>query len=1832
MPSLQFPILLWLRVGVCLGGSSDSSESDEDISDAEDSDSCDSDEKEESASRAASARDAGSGSLPPALRDAVVVGTVRHFTPWISGEDGYEMHTDVHFPQACALATSVPAAASGGAFWSCEALRVGVTMRGGLGHADRFTAKYDIESVDTEAVLLRDHVRIFSALGVDWAWAGANPPADEVIERLRFAPAVYEVGVLLHGGYCISLVTNDDNVVDDFADSSLNGYALVRGTRLSAGTQTGFERYRAPTVETTYSVDLGAVTVALRPQPSAGSGIGSGGDAGRKAFVPSSKCDSGCENGPVDNALQSNRLNVSGSYMFHRQGLPGGFGAPDCATTLVKAEGLRALVEGRVLGALGKLAANYFGSASFVTSTQQYWAESESDDRGVLGWNLGARHAAERAAVRLADARAADPALPRPNKFETVLRVVLADCTADLPEYKVSAASASGRARPVQGPHAFTREAIIEMRGVPTYSDLTVTVDPVSLRLPSYAEPGIDGAQNAGSLAADAVSYIRIDGVEYHTHTYAGPQPLQASYRSFASLRIGLVAAALKPPDLLSLARWATNIAPPPPPPGPGGAPPGRFWRRHRTHDTMQAEVGQLRAVLRGPGSLSEFRADKGLRIHTDNRVGSDGHNFARLTLPLLSATVNAMAGNGLAAEATEVARLECQLEVFHRIAYTRWRRDEEEQTEALRFGDRDTSRIPPELLATVHGGARDSGRGTPLVRSVSGISQARSDQEASEACRTAPTSAAVVTASGTERGGGFSNMAGDEDFGSASQEFLTASAGYCTASEGDLSDEEEDGDKFPASKAPGGPRFRQRCVRHVPVAMFWGDVNFPELIPVEALAVDTDDDGKLREDSFFAPYWSHGLFPGDGSSQAGTSGGPLSPMSASSSAGIAGHIDGEAGEDIIADIDGDWERSCTEIVLQAVRVAVCPHALEAAAGWVAEGPLPSWTVDGCLAHIAASLPPPPQQPSFAFPGLHRVSAVMRVRSHCMQLLFLERPAAIGSALRAVGIAVGAASFSTENVTWHPGCLSALTQAEAFKEERRMAALLVNGHPFQTSVTVEEGMLEAAVGQFGLWSGAIEPFEMLAAGGLPGKEVTRVLTAAGFAPPSAVNDASAEWQLRVAALIVGSGSPPESAQSARESMEAGPALKVYIARHGAGSGAAGEASAEAATVKVLIASDAPSYSAPILLLCTSIAGDVSKLLAQRRRVMQRNLALVLDQAVPQMLRVGRARSHSLGAWPDKGAGGEEASAGLPLVALLRRSRSEEPGYGRGNTADSNAGRGALPKLRRGQSDDGGRANWRIEARWHVWLVRRYLRECSAEDLRELEACLRLPETWKFVSRHSWARLGGGVGGDAARDEKNLRGFHARLSIGHVELDMRQPWGCASCNEFEEGGSRSCLARLRGVRLQGAVSNPGQRRPAGQTTTPGRGEPAPVGKIGGDGSRGQHDVAAWGHMGQIEVECLPSVLDFVRRLLESIGKAERAQIVAVRVSVKAAFTPLQQQEHSQPSRHNQVGGGSDGKAVSFAPLRREEKVNGAAKIGLRQELDPVVFSAGRSAVGESRCSSGATCVLLPLRGVLKRIELVPAPHAHGGDENGGGGIERGCDGIGAVEPAVAYALASEMAAAANGSGKGSGQSFRRTTSLPSHAALRTAKSVHLSASRRPMTDLDVGNARDTVLSRSVNGVEPRPAQPVAAKQSKIQLHLQASLSGRIRLLAPRRGTVELELSRGLVSFSQSLARRPSITTSTPATHQTACLSVVQACARLHGPSPDAQQPAAGTEAWASIALEDLRVIGSRAVRAGVRRANPEASASRRMSRNMNRSRDEEPDATEGEHEFRTLVRT
>ena len=156
---------------------------------------------------------------------------------------------------------------------------------------------------------------------------------------------------------------------------------------------------------------------------------------------------------------------------------------------------------------------------------------------------------------------------------------------------------------------------------------------------------------------------------------------------------------------------------------------------------------------------------------------------------------------------------------------------------------------------------------------------------------------------------------------------------------------------------------------------------------------------------------------------------------------------------------------------------------------------------------------------------------------------------------------------------------------------------------------------------------------------------------------------------------------------------------------------------------------------------------LSRTLKERRRVAERNVNLVLDQSIPEIQRQapkGLSRSKSVDNLHSQSRGPQYH---LPKVHLLRRSQSDKPKSAL-KAKSSGAGRGGggnrLPKLNRHKSDDASSERYSassvLERAICYKQVVCFVRNCSQQDLRELEAALSLPITWSMVSHRTWDNI------------------------------------------------------------------------------------------------------------------------------------------------------------------------------------------------------------------------------------------------------------------------------------------------------------------------------------------------------------------------------------------------------------------------------------------------------------------------------------------------------------
>lgn len=179
------------------------------------------------------------------------VGMVRNFTPWVMSERGYDIEVEADFLDSV-IATSIPSQTAAGRIWACEAIKVCVSQHGGLKFNDPQSWGYEIIVSESSVTVLRDHIRLIVDLVQDWQW---QPPADKARSQTHqfFVPCVFKINLTLHSSFSLTLVTSEDNIVDDYADAAQTSYIVAKGRNLAVESRIKADRYQPPFGETAYT-------------------------------------------------------------------------------------------------------------------------------------------------------------------------------------------------------------------------------------------------------------------------------------------------------------------------------------------------------------------------------------------------------------------------------------------------------------------------------------------------------------------------------------------------------------------------------------------------------------------------------------------------------------------------------------------------------------------------------------------------------------------------------------------------------------------------------------------------------------------------------------------------------------------------------------------------------------------------------------------------------------------------------------------------------------------------------------------------------------------------------------------------------------------------------------------------------------------------------------------------------------------------------------------------------------------------------------------------------------------------------------------------------------------------------------------------------------------------------------------------------------------------------------------------------------------------------------------------------------------------------------------
>jgi len=179
--------------------------------------------------------------------------------------DGSVMTTNVEIFGDARIASSIPSALADDVFWSSEGLKVSVKMKSGLAYHDKSSMEFDVVSSRSTVHMLRDHGRLITAVLADWGWRpNIKRFTDQINDALYFVPSCVEFNLTLVNGFKLGLILNDENVVDDFADSKSNTILWLRANTLAVKTCTRNDTFQPAFGCTQYSARPGRQRLVAR--------------------------------------------------------------------------------------------------------------------------------------------------------------------------------------------------------------------------------------------------------------------------------------------------------------------------------------------------------------------------------------------------------------------------------------------------------------------------------------------------------------------------------------------------------------------------------------------------------------------------------------------------------------------------------------------------------------------------------------------------------------------------------------------------------------------------------------------------------------------------------------------------------------------------------------------------------------------------------------------------------------------------------------------------------------------------------------------------------------------------------------------------------------------------------------------------------------------------------------------------------------------------------------------------------------------------------------------------------------------------------------------------------------------------------------------------------------------------------------------------------------------------------------------------------------------------------------------------------------------------------
>lgn len=324
--------------------------------------------------------------------------------------------------------------------------------------------RIDLHAHSPEIFLLRDHIFLLTDLISDWV---SGPASD----FHTFVPYNYSINLQLNG-FKLYLNANDQNIINNPADTADNVFTMLYGKNLSAALSIPFKTFRPPRNQVSFDVKAsdGGVEIFSPPWNT------------YQTFLEDS------------NIARMDYIRLHGSYDYSTSTRPG---LTDILILNLDGSSLKVHLYGFFVRYLLNLKDNYFGENLHFRTVEEYQAQhanQEKSNNGVLETALHTRIS---------------------NDLDVIMAINIDNPNIKLPTHLYSASEYVSLDISSVG---------LDLRFTNYYMDLAVNFSPISISLTkSSSHPHLSAEQHPNM-------HVFVDGVEISSHRLFGLPPAEPTY------------------------------------------------------------------------------------------------------------------------------------------------------------------------------------------------------------------------------------------------------------------------------------------------------------------------------------------------------------------------------------------------------------------------------------------------------------------------------------------------------------------------------------------------------------------------------------------------------------------------------------------------------------------------------------------------------------------------------------------------------------------------------------------------------------------------------------------------------------------------------------------------------------------------------------------------------------------------------------------------------------------------------------------------------------------------------------------------------------------------------------------------------------------------------------------------------------------------------------------------------------------------------------------------------------------------------------------------------